>query len=297
MSKAILFGANGYLGRHIAYFLKKAHIDFIPTDINEYSIDRLPGYRKIDITNPSELHRINFNTDYIFAFAGLTGTDNSPETRKKFLQVNEQGLHNILDCCTSLKTRVIFPSTRLVYKGVPNTALSEDAEKEAKTIYAQNKLNCEDLLRSSGKIYTIFRICVPYANLLDNKYSYGTIGFFLNQIQNQKPIVLYGDGSSKRTFTHVYDIVNIILKSLSYDRTTNQTFNIGSNDSMSLLDVANCLCDRFNSDVIFKSWPTDALEVETGDTIFSDKKLTNTIGYTYKYTIKSWIKSLSLPVK
>ena len=227
MKKAILFGANGYLGRHIAYFLWQNGIDFIPTDISKNSVDNYSNYLQIDITNKQELLLVDFNVDYVFAFAGLTGTGNSMELIKKFTKVNEEGLANIIERAESVEgLRLVFPSTRLVYKGIENTFLKEDSEKEAKTIYAQNKINCETLLANSKVDYSIFRICVPYGNLIDEEYSYGTIGFFINKAKSKNNITLYGDGSLKRTFTHVEDISKIILESLRNDNAKNNVYNI-----------------------------------------------------------------------
>lgn len=59
--------------------------------------------------------------------------------------------------------------------------MKEDDEKETKTIYAVNKIACENLLyayRQNFDIpYTIFRICVPFGNMFSDDYSFGTIGF------------------------------------------------------------------------------------------------------------------------
>lgn len=78
--------------------------------------------------------------------------------------------------------RIVFPSTRLVYKGQQNVLLKEDAEKAPNTIYALNKLACEYMLamyqKAFGIHYTIFRICVPYGSLIKSGTSYGTLGFF-----------------------------------------------------------------------------------------------------------------------
>jgi UDP-glucose 4-epimerase len=298
MKKALVFGANGYLGRHIAYLLKQHNISFIPTGQAVTSVDNYTNYKKIDITKNSELDQLDFNVDYIFMFAGLTGTQNSPELKKKFAEVNEQGLINILEHCKKIPdVRIIFPSTRLVYKGVENTPLLESDQKEAKTIYAENKLNCEKILFDYNfkyKIdYTVFRICVPYGNLIDKTYSYGTIGFFISKASKGENITIYGDGSLKRTFTHVKDICEIILKSIHINSTKNKIYNIGSNDSLSLLDVADFVSNKYNVGVEFIDWPKEALKIESGDTIFNDTKLQKEVNYKYQYSLKEWVKELN----
>lgn len=294
MKKAILFGANGYLGRHIAYFLKKNQIEFIPTDIGEISIDNYSNYKKIDVTQKDDIQQLDFNVDYVFVFAGLTGTQSSPEIVEKFTKVNEQGLTNILQCCKGIDSiRLVFPSTRLVYKGIENTPLIENSEKEAKTIYAKNKLVCERLLAESNIDYTIFRICVPYGNLIGKEYSYGTIGFFISKASKGQNITIYGDGNLKRTFTHVGDIVEIIFKSIELETTKKEIYNIGSNDDLSLLKVANLVASKYGVDVEFIDWPEEALKVESGDTIFNDEKLQKKIHYNYSHSLKEWVDEIN----
>jgi UDP-glucose 4-epimerase len=293
MKKAIVFGANGYLGRHIAYYLKKNKIDLIPTDIAKTSIDNHSNYKSIDITNKSELFQINYNVDFIFMFAGLTGTSNTLEMIEKYTKVNEEGLINVLDCCKDKENlRLIFPSTRLVYKGIQGIPLKEISDKEHKTIYAKNKLACEDILKKSNVDYTVFRICVPYGNMIDEEYSYGTLGFFINKAKKGENITIYGDGSLKRTFTHVSDISKIIIDSIDLESTKNEIFNIGSNDSLSLLEVAKLVALKYGVSVDYIQWPKEALKIESGDTIFNDEKLQNILNHQYQHSIEDWIKSI-----
>ena len=116
------------------------------------------------------------------------------------------------------------------YKGIEKTPLIETAEKQAKTLYAQNKLSCESYLNmfanAFGMEYTTFRICVPYGNIFGDDYSYGTIGFFLKMAQSGKNISLYGDGSLMRTFTHVEDITNAIITTVSRPESVNEVYNL-----------------------------------------------------------------------
>ena len=293
MKKAILFGANGYLGRHLAFFLKQHQIDFIPTDIAAFSVDNYANYQRIDVTEKDDLQQLDFNVDYVFAFAGLTGTGSSQEIIEKFTKVNVAGLSNLISCCEGIDDlRIIFPSTRLVYKGIENTPLKEMAEKESKTVYAKNKLSCEGLLQKSSINYTIYRVCVPYGNLLDDEYSYGTIGFFINKAVKGENISIYGDGSLKRTFTHVEDIIETILQTITLGSTLNDVYNIGSNDNLSLLDVATLVAKKYGVEVDFVAWPEEALKIESGDTIFDDSKLQNEFPIQYNHSLRDWVQRI-----
>lgn len=298
MKKSIVFGANGYIGRHLVYFLNQQEQVVISSDVAEKSIDKHTNYNSIDITNFNEVTSLDFNVDYIYCFGGLTGTNVGFDKYKDFIEVNEIGLLNILTHHknSNSKARIIFPSTRLVYKGQKDVFLSEEAPKEALTIYAQNKLSCEEYLKQYAINfdidYTIFRICVPYGNIFDKNFSYGTVGFFYNKAKNNENITLFGKGELRRTFTHVEDICFSIIETLKTPSSKNTVFNIGSDDNLSLLDVATLFATKFNIPIDFTQWPEQALKVESGDTIFDDTKLRNTIIYTYKNSISNWIENL-----
>lgn len=298
MKSAIVFGANGYIGRHLVKGLINKGIETLACDLSDFSIDKVEDYSQVDITKESEITKMDFSVDYIFIFSALTGTIEGFSNYNNFIEVNEVGLLNILDHYVSVKShaRLIFPSTRLVYKGVKNTPLHESAEKLPKTIYAQNKLSCENYLKIYQNMFniefTIFRICVPYGNSFDNKFSYGTIGFFLKKALNNESINLFGDGLAQRTFTHVEDIVSAILLAIDRKESKNDVFNIGSKDHNSLFDIANLIAKKFEIDVIFSDWPENALKLESGDTIFDDRKLKSLIGDSYRHTFADWVETL-----
>lgn len=296
MKTAIVIGANGYLGRHLTYNLLQNKYQVVPCGYNAISIDNYPNYIQVDVTDPESLKQLNFNVDFVFVFAGLTGTSVGFKNYRKFIEVNEIGLLNILTAIhtNTSNARVVFPSTRLVYKGITKKALKEDSEKESLTIYAQNKNACESYLKLYNKLhninYTIFRICVPYGNSFDQNYSYGTISFFLSKAKSNKAITLYGNGEIYRTFTHVEDICNNIIKAISYKKSNNQVFNIGSNDNMSLKDVAGLVAKKYNIDIEYVKWPEEAFKIESGDTIFDASKLNSIINYKFKHALINWIK-------
>ena len=171
--KVAIIGGKGYIGKHLVYYLK--HRDIFPMVYDVQELDE-SNYKKIDITNPDSVASIDLNVDYIFMFAGLTGTYAGFDKYQLYNTINEIGLLNLLDTIrnSEYRPKIIFPSTRLVYKGV-DKALKETDEKETKTIYAVNKLACEGLLhayKASFDIpYAIFRICIPYGNLISTDRS------------------------------------------------------------------------------------------------------------------------------
>ena len=160
---AAVIGANGYIGKNLVKYLQ----DNYSIDVDCYdNVEEVSAVncRCVDITNKEAVKGINLDVDIVFMLAGLTGTLAGFDSYEKYIGINEIGLLNLLDAIkeSSYRPRIVFPSTRLVYKG-KDKALAEDDLKETKTIYAANKQACEGYLQayynSFDMPYTVFRIC------------------------------------------------------------------------------------------------------------------------------------------
>jgi len=295
--KSILIGCNGYLGRHLIGELEPLDYEFQNFDIQDKPAPGIKNYQRLDISVKENLEQLDADVGFIFLFAGLTGTADGFDRYEDFIRINELGLLNLLTWMrdTGCSARIVFPSTRLVYKGRKNYALKESDPKEPKTIYALNKLASENILRmyhnAFGINYTIFRICVPYGNRFGDVYSYGTLGFFMGKAIRGEDITLFGDGIIRRTFTHVEDISRIISQAIETPSTENDIFNIGG-ENKSLLDVAQMISKRFNVKVRLVDWPNLTLKLESDDTVFNDEKLTNIVNIRYTYDLKRWIEHI-----
>ena len=280
MSKCAIIGSKGYIGKHLEYYLKQKKNDVVCYDVVE-SED--VNYHRCDLTDFESVRRIiDLKVDYIFMFAGLTGTYVGFDKANIFVNVNEMGLINLLNCIRESKYRpkIIFPSTRLIYKGA-DKALKEDDEKETKTIYAVNKIACENLLyayRQNFDIpYTIFRICVAFGHMFSDDYSFGTIGFFIRQASNDRRITLYGDGSIKRTFTSMHDLCRQIVE-VGMERVSDgEIYNIGGH-TYSLRNAAEIIASYYKAEISFISWPERDLKMESGSTYFDSSKIERVMG-------------------
>ncbi len=292
-----ILGANGYLGRHLAYYLNQKGFRVFAYDIqlvpNPYLPVEIP-YEQFDICH--NYNHVNFDVDYLFVFSGITGTKNGFEQYKTFIEVNEIGLLNILSKVKEMekKPKIIFPSTRLVYKGMEQP-LPEEAEKEAKTIYAANKLACEQYLKMYANCfdipYTIYRICVPYGNLFDGEFSYGTIGAFLNRAKSGGAITLYGDGEIKRTLTHVVSVCQQITDSMILPASDNCTFNI-LGETFSLKELAEKIASIYETPVIYIPWNDLDRKIESGSTEFDGKTIERVIKVENRWRFDEWLETL-----
>jgi len=300
--RVCVMGANGYLGRHIAQSLAQQPDlnSLYLCDHQPESIDHREQYTQVDIRDAKAVDSVVQGCDYVFYFAGLTGTTQGFAAFRDFVEINEIGLLNLLNICRtqSHKPKVIFPSTRLVYKGKKDVALKEDDEKEFKTIYSLNKYVGEQYLRiyadCFGVKYTVFRICVPYGTLLPGSLSYGTLSHFVSQSKDTGEVVVFGDGKQKRTFVHIGDLVHILLTASFSPLTDNGIFNIGGADILTIRYVAERIAYKYGVPIRSAPWPELAAKIESGDTIFDSSKLDSLLNVQYHSSLEKWIENLEI---
>lgn len=291
--KIAIIGANGYIGKHLAFYLKRMGMTPMCYDIQE---EKCENYKKVDLTDQKSVKGIDLNVDCIFMFAGITGTYAGFDKYETYNAINEIGLLNLLDAIrkSEYRPKVIFPSTRLVYKGV-DKALKEDDEKETKTIYAVNKIACEGLLqayKASFDIpYAVFRICIPYGNLLSTDYSFGTVGFFIKQASAGKDITLYGGGNIKRTFTHMEDLCYQVVEGAFNPNSNGEIYNIGG-ETFSLREAAEIIAAKFGTNVVDVPWPERDLRIESDHTYFDDIKIRTLLNFGEYKNLKEFSKDI-----
>jgi UDP-glucose 4-epimerase len=292
--KFAIIGANSYIARNLVYKLKKEYSDI---DLNLYGkaeeqADGVDGYTKVDLFNIDDIKKVDFNCDAVFVFAGKTGSANGFDEFDIFIDSNEKILLNILNEYRrqGSKAKIIYPSTRLVYKGKAGLQ-KEDSEKEFKTIYAINKYACEQYLEQYHRVfdvrYCIFRICVPYGSLIEGASSYGTVEFMLNKAKNGNNISLYGDGSVRRTLTYIGDLCKVLIEGAISDKCVNEVFNIGGED-YTLKEMAILIAEKYGVGIEYVEYPEVAEKIESGDTVFDDNKLKERLKLNYEMPFLKW---------
>jgi UDP-glucose 4-epimerase len=301
MSNILVLGANGYIGKNISFYIKNNTTENVVLgDIASKSMLDFENYYKVDVLDlmgNSRFLEILPAIDSVFYFAGRTGTIDSIVNYSRYISINQIGLLNFLDFLriNKLRPKIIFPSTRLIYKGRDNALLKEDDEKECKTIYAVDKYACENYLRIFNIMYeipySIFRICVPYGNLVDDSYSYGTVGAFLQNARKKEKLTIYGDGKQKRSLIHIYDLVKVMYEFSSNRKSDNECFNIGGPDIYSIKEIAQNIAVKHGVGIEYENWKDEYLKIESGDTVFDDSKIKSLINIDYTYSFSKWLES------
>lgn len=295
--KITVIGANSFIARNFVYVVKKRHpdVEWCLYDVADSQIDGEETYRQVNLLDRDSVAQIDFSCDLLYMFVGKTGSAVGFEQYELFNQINQTTLLNVIDEYRRQKSsaKIIFPSTRLVYKG-QERALKETDEKEYKTIYAINKFACEQYLEAYERVYgvkyCILRICIPYGTLIPNASSYGTLEFMLKKATNGEDITLYGDGKQRRTFTYMGDLCEILWQTGISEACLNDVYNVGGED-YSLLEVAEMVAQKNDVNVVNVPWPEVEEKIESGSTVFDSGKLDQIIGDKHQMQVLKWLET------
>lgn len=292
MKKIAVIGANSYIARNLICVLSDKKCEIKLYDRADVQMDGNMNYSKIDILDESSVENIDFDCDLIYFFVGKTGSANGFDDYEDFIDINEKALLNLLKAYKKAggRAKIIFPSTRLVYKG-KDGLLKEDAEKEFRTVYAINKFACEKYLEQFNNVYgipyCIVRICVPYGTIIEGASSYGTAEFMIKCAEAKRNITLYGDGTVRRTLTYIGDLCSILVDIGFSEQCINDVYNIGG-ENYSLREMADLIAKKYHVDIEYTPYPSIAEKIESGDTVFDDVKLKSKIKVRYNMRFEEW---------
>lgn len=293
--KVAIIGANSYIARNLIYFVntQQADVNWCLYDAAEAHVDGDADYKQINLLDKESVAQMDLECDLIYMFVGKTGSAVGFEQYELFNNINQTTLLNVIDEYRRQKSqaKIIFPSTRLVYRG-QEKPLKEEDEKEYKTIYAINKFACEQYLEAYNRVYGVkyctLRICIPYGTLIPNASSYGTLEFMLKKATNGDDITLFGDGKQRRTFTYMEDLCDVLWQVGISDDCMNEVYNVGGED-YSLLEVAQMVAGKYGVNVVNVPWPETECLIESGSTVFDSEKLDGVIGNRYRMQVKRWL--------
>jgi len=291
--KSLVTGGAGFIGSHIVDKLIELGHDVICID-NEsaechemfYWNDKANNY-KYDICDYDLIKPLFKDVDNVFHVASDARIQPAILNPRKSIESNAVGTTNILELSriNNVK-RFIYSSTSSAYgkkSSIPNV---ETQTSDPLTPYSSAKVFGENLANVYYNLYGLETISLRYFNVygerqpLKGQYA-PVIGLFLKQYHDKKSLTVVGDGSQRRDFTHILDVVeaNILACELNYG--FGEVYNIGYGSNYSILDIANMI----SNDIKFI--PKRIGEVQ--ETLASNQKFKDLTNWNPKIKLNEWI--------
>jgi UDP-glucuronate 4-epimerase len=199
---------------------------------------------RMDIRDPEALGTLGGGYEAIIHLAARAGVRPSIAEPVLYQEVNVRGTQNLLEMARQWGTpRFVFASSSSVY-GL-NASLpwhEEDAVLKPISPYASTKVSGELLGHVYSHLYGIRFLALRFFTV------YGphqrpdlAIHKFSRLMLQGKPVPLFGDGNSRRDYTHIDDIVQGIGGALAYDRSMYEVVNLGNDRTVSLREMLGVL--------------------------------------------------------
>jgi UDP-glucose 4-epimerase len=169
---------------------------------------------------------------------------------------NVRGSDVVLSAAAALKRPVMFASTSEVYGKNDGAGLSEGSNRtygatwKSRWNYATSKSFGEALALGYHQELGAQNTVVRFFNTVGPRQTgaYGMVlPSFVRQALTGCELTVYGDGRQTRCFGHVYDTVDAVMGLLDYNRAPGGVYNIGSDEEISILDLARAVIARSDS--------------------------------------------------
>ena len=267
MKKTLLItGGAGFIGSHVVrlFVNKYPNYRIVNVDALTYAgnlenlsdVDELPNYcfEKVDIVDAAAVDALfdKYQPEGVIHLAAESHVDRSIEDPLAFVRTNILGTVNLLNSFKSIHTdfegkRFYHISTDEVYGTLGKEGLFEETTAyDPNSPYSASKASSDHFVRAYGETYGIPYVVTNCSNNYgQNQFPEKLIPLFINNIVEEKPLPVYGDGQYTRDWLYVVDHARAI--DLVYHEGKNgETYNIGGFNEWTNLDLIKVLCAQMD---------------------------------------------------
>lgn len=248
----------------------------------------------LDIKNLNDIFN-DYNIDSTIHLAGYGGVRPSIDNPRLYIDNNITATLNILECMKKYEVKnIIFASSSSVYGNSKENIFTETLKvSEPISPYAMTKLACEELLYTYHKLYNINVMALRFFTVYGRRQRPDlAIYKFTKLIFEDKPIPVFGDGSTKRDYTYIDDIIEGIISAINYkDNNYYEIINLGGGEPVSLEEMINIIENTIGKKAVIERKSMQKGDVmKTAADITKAKKLLNFSPFTrFKDGIKLFI--------
>jgi UDP-glucose 4-epimerase len=255
-SRYLITGGSGFIGSHAAEaLLASGHnvtaIDDLSTGRIE-NIAHLRGHENFEfvratILDSMVMDRLASKADIIIHLAAAVGVQLIVEHPVHTIETNVKGTEQVLDAALRYGCRVLVASTSEVYGKGSRIPFREDDDvllgptSKSRWAYAASKMVDEFLGLAYQREYGLDVVVIRLFNTVGARQTgqYGmVVPRFVQQALAGEPITVYGDGTQRRCFCSVLDVVRALTGLAEHRDAKGTVFNVGADEEVSIEELA-----------------------------------------------------------
>lgn len=306
--KILITGIAGFIGSNLLDELLKDekntiigidnYNDFYDPNIKKNNIKHNLNNSKfifynIDLLDLELLKQIfeKNNIDGIVHLAGFGGVRPSIDNPKLYIDQNIVATLNILECMKNYNVKkLVYASSSSVYGNSNESIFSENLNvSEPISPYAMTKKACEELCYTYHKLYNLNVVALRFFTVYGKRQRPDlAISKFTKLILEDKPIPVFGDGTTMRDYTYIDDIVQGIISSVEYNKTSYEIINLGGGEPINLNRMISTI-----ENVLGKKAIINRMDMQKGDvnkTIADINKAKKLLNYNPQTSFENGIK-------
>src|SRR5215813_3770915 len=304
--RVLITGGAGFIGSHLAEaYLARGDEVYILDDLSTGTLKNIRHLQehetyggRLFVTVDTVLHgdktlELVGTCDIVVHLAAAVGVQYILDNPLTSIVTNVRGAETILELCSKFKKKVLIASTSEVY-GMQNHAPLKETDycvygpsTKSRWSYAASKLIDEFTALAYYRTKKLPVVIVRLFNTVGPRqtWRYGmVIPRFVKQALAHQPITVYGDGTQTRTFTHVKDVTEAMVKLMDIPEAIGEVVNIGGTQEVSILHLAEFIKDKTGSSSEIKVLPYSEVYPQDFEDmqrrVPSTDKLKQLIGYT-----------------
>jgi len=294
MTKSLVTGGAGFIGSHIVdSLLDLGHevivIDNLSANNEKFYLNAKTKNYKYDIRDYKKIRSLFNGVDYVFHLAAESRLQPAIENPIDAVDRNCVGTCVVLQCAREAEVkRVVYSSTSSGYGNNPHPNI-EIQPDDCLNPYSASKVAAEKFCKMYSNLYGLETIVLRYFNVYGERApkqgQYAPVlAIFNRQKDAGEPITIIGDGTQRRDFIHVSDVVNanILAATTEVDSSIfGEVFNVGSGINYSVQEIA----DKIDPNQIYLSPRVGEVKISLANI----EKIKSVFNWKPKVNLIEWI--------
>ena len=250
--RSIVTGGAGFIGSHLVDHLVSAGDDVIVIDslvsgdinsIRDHLDSKKVTLVSADLLSDSWQHHLA-GAGRVYHLAADPDVRESAVSPDKQLNNTIIATHRVLEAMRKYGVpEIVFTSTSTVYGEATVIPTPESyTPMEPVSVYGAAKLACEALISAYAHSFSMKAWIFRFANIIGARSGHGVITDFIRKLrENPNELEILGDGKQTKSYLEITECIRAILYAASHSTNTVNTFNVGSEDWISVTEIADIL--------------------------------------------------------